>query len=342
MIKNPSKLIFIFSIFLGTLITISSNSWLGVWIGLEINLLSFIPLIIDLNNLISTEASLKYFLTQAFASSLLLFSIILFIILNNFQYNLLNIYITILIALPLIIKRGIAPFHFWFPNVIEGISWSIRLILITWQKIAPIIIISYLTNFNFFILFIILSASVGAIGGLNQTSLRKIIAFSSINHLGWIMSAILFNEYLWLVYFLLYSFITAGLVFILNQFNLFYINQIFSLFTNSSILKTNFIVSFLSLAGLPPFLGFLPKWLVIQSLISINQYMLIIVLIIISLITLYFYLRICYSTLILNYTETSWNFMLNFKTKSYFLNINFLFLSINGLFIFISLIFNFY
>lgn len=341
MIKNPSKLIFIFSIFLGTLITISSNSWLGVWIGLEINLLSFIPLIIDLNNLISTEASLKYFLTQAFASSLLLFAIILFMILNNFPYQILNFDIIILIALPLIIKRGIAPFHFWFPNVIEGISWTSRLLLITWQKIAPIVIISYLTTFNFFIFFIIVSVIVGALGGLNQTSIRKIIAFSSINHLGWIVSAILFNEYLWIIYFLIYSFISIGLIFLLNQFNLFYINQIFSLYSHSSLLKFSFLISFLSLAGLPPFLGFLPKWLVIQSLVSINQYFLIIVLIIISLVTIYFYLRICYSTLMLNYTELSWNFIINFKLNTYSNNIILLFLSINGLFIFINLIFSF-
>lgn len=150
-----------------------------------------------------------------------------------------------------------------------------------------------------------MSVIVGAIGGLNQTSIRKIIAFSSINHLGWIVSAILFNEYLWLIYFLIYSFISIGLILILNQFNLFYINQIFSLYSHSSLLKFSFLISFLSLAGLPPFLGFLPKWLVIQSLVSINQYFLTIVLIIISLITMYFYLRICYSTLILNYTELS-------------------------------------
>lgn len=339
MIKNPSKLIFLFSIFLGTFITISSNSWIGVWIGLEINLLSFIPLIIDLNNLISTEASLKYFLTQAFASSLLLFAIILFIVFRNFTFSFNLIDFSFLISIPLIIKRGIAPFHFWFPRVLEGISWISRLLLITWQKIAPLIILSYLINFNFFILIIILSALVGAIGGLNQTSLRKILAFSSINHLGWMLAAIIFNEYLWRIYFLIYSFISIGLVFLFYQFNLFHINQIFSSYSNSALLKFSFLVSFLSLAGLPPFLGFLPKWLVIQSLTRINQYFLTIILILISLITMYFYLRICYATLILNYTETSWRFTLNFKKNSFLINMIFLIISISGLFLILRLIY---
>lgn len=342
MFKNSSKLIFLFALILGTLITISSNSWLGVWIGLEINLLSFIPLIIEQNNLISTEASLKYFLTQAFASSLLLFAIILFFLFNNFivAFSSLNIYS--LICIPLIIKRGIAPFHFWFPNVIEGINWISSLILITWQKIAPIVVISYLTNYRLFITIIAISAIVGAIGGLNQTSLRKILAFSSINHLGWIIAAIIFNEYLWLIYFLIYAFITAGLTSLFNQFNLFYINQIFSSFSHSSTLKFSFLVSFLSLAGLPPFLGFLPKWIVIQSLTIINQYTITIILIMMSLITMYFYLRICYSALILNYRELTWNYNINFKKSRYLNNVALLFLTINGLFIVLNLIFFIY
>lgn len=343
MIKNSSKLIFLFTIILGTLITISSNSWLGVWIGLEINLLSFIPLIIDTNNLISTEASLKYFLTQAFASSLLLFSIILFILVNNIIYQLnFSSYSSMMIFIALLIKSGIAPFHFWFPNVIEGISWNIRLILITWQKIAPIIILSYFIIFKLFFVIIILSAIVGALGGLNQTSLRKLLAFSSINHLGWILAAILFNEYLWLFYFLIYSFISLSLVYLFNFFKIFYLNQIFRVYSHSYLIKFTLIVSFLSLGGLPPFLGFLPKWIVIQSLVDIGQSSLIIVILISSLVTIYFYIRICYSAFILNYTELTWNYTIFFRKNNFIFTIIILFLSIFGLFLTIRLIYCFY
>nr|YP_010265225.1 NADH dehydrogenase subunit 2 [Allodia protenta]UIP57096.1 NADH dehydrogenase subunit 2 [Allodia protenta] len=279
MMKNPSKLIFLFSMFLGTFITISSNSWMGVWMGLEINLLSFIPLMIDLNNLMSTESSLKYFLTQAFASSLLMLAMMLFMMFNNLTFFIDSFNFSFLISVPLMIKSGFAPFHFWFPNIMEGLNWMPNLILLTWQKIAPMTILSYMENLTFFIFFIILSAIIGAVGGLNQTSLRKILAFSSINHLGWMLSAMIFNESLWMMYFIIYSFISISLILLFWQFNLFHINQIFSMNSNSAILKFNFLISFLSLAGLPPFLGFLPKWLTIQMLTSMNQYFLILTMI---------------------------------------------------------------
>lgn len=235
-----------------------------------------------------------------------------------------------------------APFHFWFPNVIEGLTWYNCIILITWQKIAPIIILSYLSFKQFFIFFIILSILLRRIGGLNQTSLRKIIAFSSINHIRWIMSALIFNESLWILYFLIYSIITFRIIFLFNEFKLFYLNQIFSIFSLFYYLKFFFIINFLSLGGLPPFMGFLPKWIIIQSLISLNQNLFILIIIIITLIILYFYLRISYSAFILNYERTNWLFNNQFKNKTIILLSIFSFFSISGLFIFILLIYNFY
>ena len=230
-------------------------------------MLSFIPLIRDNNNLISTEASLKYFLTQALASAVLLFAIILFLLENNLLINLDNSYSRIIIISSLLLKRGTAPFHFWFPNVIEGLSWINSLILITWQKIAPLILISYLNIKSIILTCAIISVIIGSLGGLNQTSLRKLISFSSINHLGWILSAIYCRKILWLIYFLFYSFLSFCLIFIFNNFKLYHINQLFAIFIKSKIIKFILIINLLSLGGLPPFLGFLPKWIVIQSVV---------------------------------------------------------------------------
>ena len=279
---------------------------MGAWIGLEINLLSFIPLIRDNNNLISTEASLKYFLTQALASTVLLFSVILLILKNNLNTEINFSYISIIILSSLLLKSGAAPFHFWFPNIIEGLTWINALILITWQKIAPLILISYLNIKSLLLVRIILSVAVGALGGLNQTSLRKLIAFSSINHLGWILRALNISESIWLIYFLFYSFLSFTLAFIFNIFKLFHLNQLFSWFSSRKIFKFTLLINFLSLGGLPPFLGFLPKWIVIQQLTLCNQYLLLVILTISTLITLFFYLRICYSAFILNYFESNW------------------------------------
>lgn len=340
MFKNSSKLLFFLTLIRGTLITVSSNSWLGAWIGLEINLLSFIPLIIDTNNLIATEASLKYFLTQALASSILLFFII-FIIIN---YNLLNnpnlINYNLIILLALLLKAGAAPFHFWFPGVIEGLSWENNLILIIWQKLAPIVLISYCFNPQIFIVIILTSILIGSLGGLNQTSLRKLMAFSSIGHIGWIMAAILVSDSLFLIYFCIYSLLTFSIVLIFVSFKLFHVNQVISLSINFIYIKYFLMLNFLSLGGLPPFLGFLPKWLVIQSLVIENYLFLITAIVVITIITLYFYIRLCYSTFILNHSKINWNTKFNYKTSTIILNLSFSFISTTGL-IFINIFYAF-
>lgn len=300
--------------------------------------MSFIPLLRDNNNLISTEASLKYFLTQALASTVLLFSSILLILKNNINNEINESFTSIIIISALLLKSGAAPFHFWFPNIIEGLTWINALILITWQKIAPLILISYLNIKNLLLIRVILSVVIGAIGGLNQTSLRKLMAFSSINHLGWILRSLIIRESIWLIYFLFYSFLSFILTFIFNIFKLFHLNQLFSWFVSRKILKFSLFINFLSLGGLPPFLGFLPKWLVIQQLTLCNQYFLLTLIIISTLITLFFYLRICYSAFILNYFENNWVIEININSNNTNLYLIITFFSIFGLFL-ISLFF---
>lgn len=316
----------------GTIISISSNSWFRIWLGLEINLLSFIPLSIKTNNLFSSEASLKYFLTQALASRVLLFSILLFHYYINFgNYLIKEIIINLIFSISLIIKAGIAPFHFWFPNVIEGLSWINNLILITWQKIAPLIILSFSLNYNLFVLIIILSTFIGAIGGLNQSSLRKLIAFSSINHLGWILINILLNETLWKIYFIIYSFLTISIIFLFNLIIIYNIRQIYSIKIKSILKKIILRIPLLSLGGLPPFFGFLPKWLTIENSISLEITSLIFFIINLTLITLYFYLRICYSSILLNHNNLNSKILWEINIKNSLFIKLVIFLTIFGL-----------
>nr|AEZ35030.1 NADH dehydrogenase subunit 2 [Amiota lambirensis] len=333
MFNNSSKILFFIILMMGTMITVSSNSWLGAWMGLEINLLSFIPLMSDNSNLMSTESSLKYFLTQALASTVLLFSIILLMLKNNMfiEYN--YIYIQMIMLSSLLMKSGAAPFHFWFPNLMEGLSWMNALTLMTWQKIAPLMLISYLNIKELLMISIIMSVIIGALGGLNQTSLRKLMAFSSINHLGWMLSALNISELVWMLYFSFYAFLSMILLFMFNIFKSYHLNQLFSLYFNSKILKFTLFMNFLSLGGLPPFLGFLPKWIVIQQLSFNNQMMLLVILMISTLITLFFYLRICYSAFMLNYYENNWLISMNFNNFNLYCYLLLTFISIFGLFL---------
>nr|YP_010567639.1 NADH dehydrogenase subunit 2 [Aulocera merlina]UZC53637.1 NADH dehydrogenase subunit 2 [Aulocera merlina] len=310
---NSNKMFFLFTLFFSTLISISSNSWLGCWIGLEINLLSFIPLISNSNNLLNSEASLKYFLTQSIASINFLFAIILnlFLMKNFFTNN----FTSILINSSLLMKMGSTPFHFWFPNIMEGLSWLNCFILMTWQKITPMILLSYYFNMNFLMFIMILNVLVGAIGGFNQTSLRKLMAFSSINNLGWMMSALLISENLWMIYFFLYSFLVSIICFLFYMLNIFFINQMFNFNINFSI-KISIMINLLSLGGLPPFLGFFPKWLIINYLILNKLYIISFFFIMMSLIMLIFYIRIIYSSFMFFSFKFKW-----FKIfiKNYFL-----------------------
>nr|AFP33352.1 NADH dehydrogenase subunit 2 [Amiota femorata] len=337
MFNNSSKILFMLILIMGSMITITSNSWLGAWMGLEINLLSFIPLMSD-NNLMSTESSLKYFLTQALASTVLLFSVILMMLKYNMNFETNMSYISMIMMSSLLLKSGAAPFHFWFPNLMEGLNWNNALILMTWQKIAPLMLISYLNIKEILFISIILSVIIGALGGLNQTSLRKLMAFSSINHLGWMLMALNNSESIWLIYFMMYSFLNLILTFMFNIYKSYHLNQLFSLFYNSKILKFILFMNFLSLGGLPPFLGFLPKWIVIQQLSFNNQLFMLVILTVSTLITLFFYLRICYSAFMLNYYENNWIINMHFNNFSMNCYLLLSFISICGLFL-ISLIY---
>nr|AMH85448.1 NADH dehydrogenase subunit 2 [Boettcheria latisterna] len=335
MFNNSSKIVFFSILMMGTLISISANSWLGAWMGLEINLLSFIPLMSD-NKLMSTEASLKYFLTQALASSVFLFATILFL-LNSNKIN-SNFFMEMMIFSSLLLKSGSAPFHFWFPNVMEGLSWLNALILMTWQKIAPLMLISYIIFKPLIIISIILSSLIGALGGLNQTSLRKLMAYSSINHLGWMLASMYNSNSLWMTYFMFYSFLTFTMIFMFNMFKTSHINQLFTLFFHSKTLKFFLFFNLLSLGGLPPFLGFFPKWLVIQSL-SENQLFLLTFMVLMTLITLYFYIRLSYSAFMLNYYENNWMMNSSYNSNYLMMFISYSFFSSLGLFLIYSLYF---
>nr|YP_010729869.1 NADH dehydrogenase subunit 2 [Parnassius jacobsoni]WEF74740.1 NADH dehydrogenase subunit 2 [Parnassius jacobsoni] len=308
---NSNKMFFYFTLFFSTLISVSANSWLGCWIGLEINLLSFIPLISNSKNLLSSEAALKYFLTQSIASINFLFSILLkMILLKNFEIN--NLF-SILINSSMLMKMGSTPFHFWFPNIIEGLSWFNCFILMTWQKISPMILLSYYMNNNFLMFIMIFNVILGALGGINQTSLRKLLSFSSINNLGWMLAALMMTENLWIFYLMMYSFLISIMCLFFNMLNIFYINQLFIMNMKFS-LKMSLLINFLSLGGLPPFLGFFPKWIIINFLISNKLFIISFIFIMMSLIMLFFYIRIMYSSIMFNYLKMKWfkNFMKNY------------------------------
>nr|AND96039.1 NADH deshydrogenase subunit 2 [Onthophagus minutus] len=283
---------FSFTLIIGSLIAISSYSWMGMWLGLEINLLSIIPLMSNTKNPLSSEATMKYFITQALASIILITSLTLMSM--DMNYIIYNFNLNLMYSSALFIKMGAAPFHFWFPEIMKGLSWPNAFLMLTWQKIAPMTLISYCNfqNYNYLILIVISSSMISGIMGMNQTNMRTILAYSSINHISWMLASMMFFETIWIYYFITYSIITLNIILILNKLNIFHMNQLFSTMNHFPLLKFFFMLNFMSLGGLPPFLGFLPKWLTIQILIKMELFSLSLVIIIMTLITLFFYMRI--------------------------------------------------
>nr|YP_009731694.1 NADH dehydrogenase subunit 2 [Carpophilus pilosellus]QHR79642.1 NADH dehydrogenase subunit 2 [Carpophilus pilosellus] len=322
------KIIFFNTMIFGTLMTISAMSWFTMWMGLEINLLSIIPLMKSNKNLFPSEASIKYFITQTMASTIILLAIIMNLNIEEFIPQNSQLFSNMMMNSGLMTKMGAAPFHYWFPEVMEGLNWNTCLIMLIWQKIAPMIILMYNLNMTIFLsMIIIISALISGTIGLNQISLRKIMTYSSINHIGWMIGSMLQSTSIWMIYFITYSVISINIILIFKTYSIFSIKQIFNVLNHEKSMKFLFILNFLSLGGIPPFLGFLPKWFTINYLIENNFYFLSAILIVLTLITLYFYIRVTFSTILIYSSEN-----IKYKqTQLSFSTMTFNFLSLSGL-----------
>jgi len=301
MIFMPYYFFFICIMFLGIFVCISSCRWLYIWIGLEINLLSFIPLIICGSNDIESEGAIKYFLVQSLGSSLILLSYFSFMIfLVGFTYG-FKLYSWILIS-SLIVKIGVFPFHYWLPQVINRASWFNCFLVSVVQKIAPSFIMCFMLQGEGFIFTLILGSLGSVFGGFNgigQRQLRIILAYSSIGHLGWIMCSMYFSFYVFIYYYIIYRFIRSGLILLLSVYPFKVVNL-----SRLNHTPSPFIIfislSFLSLSGLPPFLGFYSKLLVIYYMVYFNMSFYSVGLLIGSLINLFYYLRIFFNLYVLS------------------------------------------
>ncbi|YP_008578239.1 NADH dehydrogenase subunit 2 (mitochondrion) [Carcharodon carcharias] len=317
---NPLVLtIIISSLGLGTILTFISSHWLLVWMGLEINTLAILPLMIHQHHPRAVEASTKYFITQATASALLLFASAT----NAWTsgewslIEMINPGSATLATIALALKIGLAPLHFWLPEVLQGLNLTTGLILSTWQKLAPFAVLLQLypsLNPNLLIFLGMLSTMVGGWGGLNQTQLRKILAYSSIAHLGWMVSILPYSYNLTQLNLILYIIMTSTTFLLFKTLNSTKINSISSSSSKSPLLSIIALMTLLSLGGLPPLSGFMPKWLILQELTKQNLIIPATVMAMTALLSLFFYLRLCYATT-LTMSPAPINMLTSWRTK---------------------------
>nr|YP_009685544.1 NADH dehydrogenase subunit 2 [Raddaella batesii]QDT76457.1 NADH dehydrogenase subunit 2 [Raddaella batesii] len=295
---------------LGTTITFTSTHWLLAWMGLEINTLVIIPLMAQQHHPRAIEATTKYFLVQAAAAATLLFAgMINAWLTGQWEISQLNHPLPLTIAtIALALKLGLAPMHAWLPDTMQGLNLNMGLILATWQKLAPLALL-YQINNNPYLLIILglMSIMVGGWGGLNQTQLRKLLAYSSIAHLGWMVLVLTFLPPLTLITLFIYIVMTYSI------FTIFKISKS----TNISFLTTSWAKNptltaitpliLFSLGGLPPLTGFLPKWMIIMELTKQHLTLIATIAALSALLSLYFYLRLSYAMTLTTSPNTSTN-----------------------------------
>ena len=314
-------------VFIRVYLIIRRNNIILCWISLELNILRVLPLIGRSNSFFNMEESLKYFLVQSVASSQLLFSYLLNQVLRAY-------WVVLWLATILRVKLGAAPFHNWFIRVLKRIRLVIIFVLSTIQKLLPMYLLQFIPSrvVKGFILF---RAGVSALGRFNQLLIRKLLAYSSVILVAWIIRGIFLKSLInWVNYWGVYTIRLAVLLgLIKNNFIRF---QLISQVSIHYLTKFCRLIALLGLGGVPPFRLFFIKIIFIRSLIRGGLTIIRLVLLLFSLWIIYFYVRLGFSIFLrmnrqkcLNFSlRIKGNFIIMIRGGSYLILINYLHMSI--------------
>nr|APB92060.1 NADH dehydrogenase subunit 2 [Montfortula punctata] len=276
-----SDFLFVGVMVLGVIISLSSVSWLLIWVGMEISLIGFVPVIsgngvFGWKSTESSESLMKYFVVQAIGSGLILlggFSVFSMSKVWDIGIGEKSIEYMLYIGpffsvIGLSIKLGVFPFHFWVPSVMAGMSWFSCLLLTTLQKIVPLFFLCVFLGFvssemllTYLLISSVASSVIGGFGGINQTSLRGVMAYSSIGHMGWLLMSTIIGSSVMCTYLLFYVFMSFGFFFILWKLGCDSVGKLNGCLIDMSTIERVFVVGILlSYMGMPPFFGFSVKW----------------------------------------------------------------------------------
>nr|YP_009127079.1 NADH dehydrogenase subunit 2 [Acerella muscorum]AHL42961.1 NADH dehydrogenase subunit 2 [Acerella muscorum] len=301
--------IYIMLITFSIIIMVSSNNWMSMWMGLELNMMSFIIFSMMKYNKFNSECLCKYFIIQSFSSMILMFFII---------SSIMNFFFEWFFFLILLIKLGMFPFHYWMIDMGTSISWNSLFFLLTIQKLGPLIIMSNFIN-HLTLMFIIMSSIFCSFLGISQVLVKKILVYTSIFHLSWIMLSIYLNFNLLMTYLLSYIISSYYLGFMCNKVNFNHLSSYSNLLDNNS-----FIGIIFSLMGLPPFFGFFTKWVMIINMLKDEFMFMTLIFIFSSLLNMYTYMRLMYYIYMLSSMKwmmksNKMNFGKNFLMKFFLL-----------------------
>uniref|UniRef100_A0AAU6PBL7 NADH-ubiquinone oxidoreductase chain 2 n=1 Tax=Amblyseius hainanensis TaxID=3061184 RepID=A0AAU6PBL7_9ACAR len=277
-LKLNSFMLFLLSL----MFCFSSNSLFFIWISMEINMLTYISMMKPKNSK-NYNNLMMYYIIQSLASSLFIFFFILSYF-NNFLSN--YSYIFFIIFLSMWMKMGFFPFSAWYFQMSENLNWFMWFMLNTLQKIMPLWILTFfLTKTKLLNLMILLNVLYSLFEIWNQVSIRWMINASSLNHFSWMILSLNSKFNIWEMYFIFYLLSSAILYAML-----WHMNWNSMLNTNNNTNYNNLVYFSLILfnfMGLPPFLGFLPKLMVMMT---VTSWFLMILLILLTIFTSIIYI----------------------------------------------------
>nr|ALR69432.1 NADH dehydrogenase subunit 2 [Bemisia tabaci] len=259
------------------------NNWLMIWYLMEVCLILFMGLCTSGKGYSISEMMMSYYLVQV-SVSLFMALFILF-----YMFNLGYSYSFILI-MSLMIKMGMFPFHFWLIMICGKLEWWSFFILSTLMKLIPLVLLYYLSSMSSFFFVTVGSTVFGSFMGLNNNVIQKMMGYSSMINICWLIFSMSVSLSLFFLYFMSYMVMLWLLIYMFSNCEIFYINQF--KFNSLSLSKKIIVFTYgLSVSGFPPFLGFLIKWLVVSCLWHVGLKFLLSLMILVSVLAVYFYLQ---------------------------------------------------
>ena len=315
--------VLILSSILGMMVMISSNDLIVFYMGLELQSLSLYVLAsFNRDNLLSTESGLKYFVLSALSSGILLYGFSLIygfsgstnfneisINISDFQYGLTFGIVFILVGLAF--KISAVPFHMWAPDVYQGSPTSVTIIFAILPKIAALTVfirflyvpfVNMIDQWQMIVIFLsIASMTFGAVAAIGQKNLKRLVAYSSISHMGYALAGLttVTNEGIQssIIYMSIYLVMNLALfscMFMMRRNENYFenIDDLSGLSKNHPILSFSMLIILFSLAGIPPLAGFFAKFYIFKAVIEQSMYFLAIVGLLSTVIAAFYYLRI--------------------------------------------------
>ncbi len=315
--------ILILSSILGMMVMIGSNDLIVFYMGLELQSLALYVLAsFNRDNLLSSESGLKYFVLSALSSGLLLYGCSLIygfsnstnfneisLSISDFQYGLTFGIVFILVGLAF--KISAVPFHMWAPDVYQGSPTSVTIIFAILPKIAALTIfirflyvpfINIIDQWQMIIIFLsIASMLFGAVAAIGQKNLKRLIAYSSISHMGYALAGLttgtndgIQSSILYMTIYLFMNLAFFSCLFMIRKNNKYLenINDLSGLSKHHPILSFSMLIILFSLAGIPPLAGFFAKFYVFMAVLERSMYFLAIIGLMSAVVGSFYYLRI--------------------------------------------------